>query len=229
MCFNPTVSIVTAITEWVLSVLIIFKYPFAKMRYLASALMIFLGLYQFSEFMLCKTAQTELWVRVGFVAYTILPAIGLHTMLKLLKIKTRYIWVYVIPATYIILSIITPNFVREAKCYDLFVTARNTLFSFGGVAQTISYGIYTAYYFGFILAASLLGVKKYLKEKNYLKQKIYLTFPLAVFLMSFPTFLIIIIFPALNIQFPSILCHFALLFALAIYMGVRWDNEISSK
>src|SRR3989339_540354 len=99
MCYNPTVSLTTAIIEWTFAILIPWKYPKNRVRYFSSILMFFLGLYQFTEFMFCKTNQPDLWMRLGFLAYSLLPAIGLHSTLHYFKMKINifccvYYWCY---------------------------------------------------------------------------------------------------------------------------------------
>lgn len=229
MCYNPTVSITTAITEWIFAILIPLKFPNNRVRYFSSALMFFLGLYQFTEFMYCKTSQPDIWMRLGFMAYSLLPAIGLHSTLYYLKMKVNIFWIYIIPVVYIIGATMINNFVIESKCHDIFVTARNVFSNVDSPFSSVRFGIYTAYYFSFILAASIISIRAYMREKNHKKQRILLAFPTAVFLMSFPTFILIVIFPALNIQFPSILCHFGLLLALTIFLGARWEHELNSE
>lgn len=230
MCYTPSVSIGTAIVEWILAIILPLKYNQSKVRFFMSALMIFLGLYQFTEFMLCRTNQADLWMRLGFMAYTVLPAIALHSSVYYFKIKLNIFWIYIIPFIYIIIAATTPNFIAEAKCHAIFVSTHNTIFSFTDPIKLTSFIIYIAYYFGFILWCCLIGIKAYLKEKNHKKQKLFLILPLAIFLMSFPTFLLLIVFPTLNVRFPSVLCHFALLLALTAFMGARLEHEyIASK
>ena len=121
--------------------------------------------------------------------------------------------------------IFTKNFIDVGICHSIFVTAKNTLFNFQSIWGLFGFIIYIAYYFGLILASCLLAFNAYYKERNRKKRKILLTLPLAVFLMCFPTFVLIIIFPVFNIMFPSVLCHFALLLALTIFIGVRSEHE----
>jgi len=122
-----------------------------------------------------------------------------------------------------------PIFLVNGQCHNIFITAHNIFSDVSSPLSSIRFGIYTAYYFAFILIACLIGIRAYLKEANQKKQKIYLMFPLGVFLMAFPTYILMILFPALNYQFPSILCHFALLFALTIFIGTRWEHENNIK
>jgi len=229
MCYNPTISLTTAIIEWTLAIIIPWKYPKNRIRFFSSALMFFLGLYQFTEFMFCKTNQADLWMRIGFMAYSLLPAIGLHATLYYFKIKINIFWLYVIPVAYIIGAAMTTNFITESKCHDIFVTARNIFSRIDSPLTSLRFGIFTAYYFIFILLVCIIGICAYLKETNHKKQRVLLAFPTAVIIMSFPTFILIILFPALNMQFPSVLCHFGLLFALTIFLGSRWDHELQTK
>ena len=228
MCYNPTISIATAITEWILAVILPFKYNRARVRFFMSALLVFLGLYQFTEFMLCQTDRADLWMRLGFIAYTMLPAIGLHSSVYYFKKKVNVFWIYILPAIYIIIALTTSQFVLEAKCYAIFVYASNAIFSYTDPIKLFGFIVYVAYYFGFILWCSLIGVKAYLKEKDQQKQKIALILPLGIFLMAFPTFVLIVVFPTLNIRFPSVLCHFGLLLALTAFIGARLEQEYSN-
>lgn len=226
MCYNPTISLTTAIIEWTLGIIIPWKYPKNRIRYFSSVLMFFLGLYQFTEFMFCKTNQADLWMRIGFIAYSLLPAIGLHSTLYYFKIKINLLWLYTIPAIYIIGAATTTKFIVEGKCHDIFVTARNIFSSIDSPLTSIRSGIFTAYYFIFILLVCIIGVRAYLKETDQRKQRVLLVIPTGVIAMSFPTFILIILFPALNIQFPSVLCHFGLLFALTVFLSARWEHEL---
>lgn len=229
MCFNPTVSLSTAIIEWILAFILTWKYPQATIRKFTAVFLFTLGLYQFAEFMVCRTGHWELWMRVGFIAYSFLPAMALHTTLFYLKINFNRYLIYVIPVIVSLLAITKQNFIETGICHSIFVTAKTTLFNLQSVFGIIGFGIYLAYYFGLILVSCLLAFRAYNKEKNQKKKKVLLALPLAVFLMCFPTFILIIIFPAFNIMFPSVLCHFALLLALVIFVGVRWEHEYNLK
>lgn len=229
MCYNPAVSLGTAIIEWILAIILPIKYKKATMRYFFSALLVFLGIYQFTEFMLCQTGQLELWMRAGFIAYTVLPAIALHGTVTFLKIKLHPVWIYIIPAVYIIMALVSGNFVDHGQCHTIFITARNTLFSANNPIKIINLFFYSSYYFGFIIATCILMARKLRKEKNQQRQKLILLTPLAIFLMSVPTFILLVLFPILEVRFPSVLCHFALLLALTVFIGARYEHQLNIK
>ncbi len=229
MCFNPTISLTTAIIEWLLALIMPWKYPQATTRKFMAIFLFTLGLYQFTEFMACRTNYWELWMRVGFIAYSFLPAMALHATLFYLKINFNRYLIYIIPFSVSLLAINASTFVETGVCHSIFVTARNTLFNIKSITGLIGFGIYIIYYFGLILVSCLLSYRAYLNEKNRQKRKILLALPLAVFLMCFPTFILTIIFPVFNVMFPSVLCHFALLMALVVFVGVRWEHEYNIK
>jgi len=150
----------------------------------------------------------------------------MHATTTYLKIKLNIFWIYIVPVIFITLAFLTPNFVKNGECHSVFVTAQNTLFSFTEPIKLVGFSIYLLYYFGFILITCLLFIRAYFKEKNTKKQKVLLSLPLAIFLMSFPTFVLIILFPAFEVRFPSILCHFALLLAVTAFIGARYEHQL---
>jgi hypothetical protein len=52
--------------------------------------------------------------------------------------------------------------------------------------------------------------------------------PIAVLLMSLPTFILMVIFPFFDIMFPSVLCHFALLLAIVVFVGTYLEHKSNS-
>jgi len=225
MCYNPAVSLFTAIVEFALSGYMLLKYRLASTRYFFAAFLVVLGAYQFTEFMLCKTNSPELWAAVGFVVYTFLPALGLHGTIRCLGRKFNPLWLYVFPVFFVLFSLSYPSFILVSQCQTIFVTVRNSLFQIGGLQQTLLFALYSLYYAGFIFLSCILCLVDYKKEENINRKKLLLIFPLSVVLMSFPTLVLIVIFPALDLRPPSVLCHFALLLVLTGFAGVRLEEK----
>lgn len=225
MCYNPSVSLFTAIVEFILAGMMLLKYRWASTRYFFVAFLMVLGAYQFTEFMLCKTNSPELWAAVGFVVYTFLPALGLHGTIRCLKRKFNPFWLYILPVGFVLLMMSYPSFILVSQCQTIFVTVRNALFQVGSFQQTLLFVLYNLYYAGFIFLSCILCLVDYKKEKNINRKKLLLIFPLSVVVMSFPTLVLIVIFPALDLHTPSVLCHFALLLALVGFIGVRLEEK----
>lgn len=225
MCYNPSVSLFTAIAEFALSGYMLFKYRLASTRYFFAAVLIVLGAYQFSEFMLCKTNSPEAWATAGFVIYTFLPALGLHGTMTCLGRKTKPFFLYTFPIFFVILALSYPNFILLSQCQTIFVTVHNALFQTGNLSQTLLFSFYSLYYAGFIIWSCILCLIVFKKEPNFNRKKVLLMFPIGVIFMTLPTYILMVMFPALNYRFPSVLCHFALLLALIGFVGVRYEEK----
>lgn len=224
MCFTPSVSLATAITEFVFAGIMPFVFNRARLKNIFAFFLFLLGFYQFTEFMLCITGNAEVWVRAGYITYSFLPAVSVHAVWNYFETKAHRLLLYVIPLFYSFVALFSTDFVQVGSCQTMFVLTKvfysknyNTVFSL----------VYIAYYFFFIVFACLFALKKYRQEKNIKKKKLYLLLPLGVLLMSVPTFVFMVIFPSLNVMFPSVLCHFALLLAIVTFVGVYWEHKLA--
>lgn len=190
--------------------------------------MMLLGGYQLSEFLLCVTPFTELWTKVGFVIYTFLPAVALHSVLFRLNKKLtamRLAFVYAVPIFTVLAASIPGLMVAQAMCETIFVTAH--IFQATDLGY-FTFWVYCIYYAGFIIAASVISINAYIMMKNKNDRNLFLYYPAAVALMTIPTFIFLVVFPHFGLRFPSILCHFALLLAAIVFTGVRREEQLLS-
>ncbi len=139
MCFTPAVSLTTAIIEFLI-VIYLFKVIKDKRLRVLPYFVFFLGLYQFTEFMLC-TSGNLFWSRLGFASYTILPILGMQLFYDLAKEKLSKLF-YAIPLAFMLFAIIDPSFIISAGCVAFYVQAKNIVFS----ENLIFMWIYLAYY-----------------------------------------------------------------------------------
>ena len=216
MCFTPAISLTTAIIEWVLALSLLFAYRKSVLRPYAFFVLALLGAYQFGEFRLCTTGQAELWGTFAFLSYTFLPAVGLHAVIAFLRKRTSLMLLYAPPIVFSLVALSVKQFIAQGTCAQLFVTIL-TFFSWG-----IPFVLYMSYYAGFILATFVLLARAYRHERGRRKKACGAIFA-ALLLMFIPTVLLMVLFPALRIQFGSVLCHFALLTAAAFYIAVYYD------
>jgi hypothetical protein len=223
MCFAPQISLLTAVVEWVLVAIVLLKFRRSLVARFVAVFIFVLGLYQFTEFMLCRTALTSLWAQIGFLTYTFLPAMGLHFMLRLVDRKSKLAWCYILPVTFSILSIVSKGFVLGSACHQFFVSTQ--LMFFNPVAHRIIMSIYSMYYFGFIVIASMIASKAIMAEKEKIKKKIMIFGLAAVWVATLPAFVFVIILSQFAIQFPSVYCEFALLMAIAGFFIAEWDAK----
>ncbi len=221
MCFTPIISLSTAILEWVLALILVAVFKKSRLTNLFAILLALLGGYQFSEYMLCTTGNL-IWVKFGFLCYTFLPAVGLHSILNYFHTKKNLWLIYIIPLFFSIFSIIKSDFVLSGQCLEIFIQT-STL-----VNKSLLLGIpYALYYILFILIAFIILWKAREKARNKVEKEIYLLEMVGIILMTIPTFILIMILPPLGILFPSILCHFAVLLAILFFTSAYLDEKKS--
>lgn len=126
MCFTPTVSAVTAATEFGIAAYI-FKNTKAKRLLAIPIFVLTLGLYQLTEFLLCTTPFVQLWARLGFAFYTFLPVLILDSLMGLTG-KSMNRWLYLIPGFFAGVAVLHPQFVITAGCELLHVSVHSFIF-----------------------------------------------------------------------------------------------------
>ena len=226
MCFTPIVSLSTAIIEWILATILIVFFKKTNLRIYFAGLIYVLGLYQYTEFMLCTTGYPLLWAKIGFITYTFLPAMALHSVLRVLKRNAKLIWIYLIPILTSLIAIITSNFIASAECTSLFVQVRIVLMEQSGIIQNMAYWIYMLYYFGFLVIALGFILKDYFRQRSKIKKEIEIVEIVGAFMMLGPTLLLVVILPYLDARFPSILCGFAIFFAIATFVIAYLETKL---
>ncbi len=92
-CHYMIISLITAVVEFCILFYLLFLFKKHKNNkvLLASVMVLFLGLYQLSEYMLCNTAHSEMWARFGFAVYSFIPAIAFNFFLSYLVLYLYYI------------------------------------------------------------------------------------------------------------------------------------------
>lgn len=224
MCYTPPVSFATAFIEFALAIYMRVRYGKARMVAFGSALLLLLGSYQISEFFLCTTTYAEFWTKWGFVSYSFLPAVGLHYVLFQLRRKvstTQKAFIYFVPAVALLASIAPDVIVTQSWCNEVFITAHIFPATNYGL---LTFWLYSAYYAGFIIAASVLSINAFIEQRKSKTRMQFVYFPLGITLMTVPTFLFLVVFPHFGFRFPSILCHFGLLLAACLFAGVRYEE-----
>jgi len=221
MCFTPKISFLTAAIEFITAGYIYFHYPKTTLVKFLTVIITLLGFYQFTEFMLCTTGNAQLWGTLGFITYTFLPPIGLHFALAYRKDAVNKFFIYIFPISFTAIALLTDNFITSGTCATFFVSVENAFFNSVGSATRLI--IYITYYFSFIVLTCLLLYKDIRQKKQ--KRYISAIFLATIILTLLPPLVLMIIFPALLIQFPSIYCQFAILFTVTALWCVYLENK----
>lgn len=227
MCFTPTISMTIALVEFATAIFIVSMFKRSKIAKQIALFVTVLGIYQFTQYMLCKSPDPELWARLGFITYTWLPAIGLHITLKFTKRKRYIELAYMIPFIFTVIAIATKEFITKSECMELFVVAKTMLINSN--FHEILMPMYIVYYGGFIIACFVI-LWLNLKEEMNPKRKWFCRLAMIALATSLiPALVLIVIFPELSIQFPSMYCEFAVLFAILGVIAVYIDDKKHKK
>lgn len=208
--------IATMVIETSLAVYTVWRYKMTVITRLATLLLISLAVFQLAEYFVCTGlgSMAAPWSRIGFVAITALPPLGLHMMHVLAgKPRRRLVYtVYGTMAAYMAFFLFWPGTFTGHEC-----TGNYVIFQF---TPNVT-GTYSIYYFGWLLTGIGLGFHwanelrdKGKKAASQLKTVQGLILGYLVFLI--PAAISMTINPAYRRGIPSVLCGFAVLLALIV-------------
>ena len=208
----------TFLIETTLAIYAVYRYHLNEVGKLIVAALLMLGLFQLAEYFVCGGAGLDAnqWSRIGYVAITTLPALGLHMMYAIngSHANKLVMLAYGSMAAFITYFMVSPTAFAGYQC-----TGNYVIFQLGSVPTLF----YMMYYYGWLMIALGVGVYHLTKKspkptENARRMTKGLMVGYAVFLV--PTIVAYTINPALSAGIPSIMCGFAVLFALilAIYI-----------
>lgn len=218
-CFSPEVMLITFLIEGFLAIYIYFKKHSDTFSKLTILMLAMLALFQIAEFQICGGTSPMFWTKIGFVAITTLPALGLH-LISLITKKTKYLKLgYIAMIVFIVTFVFVPNSISNYYCGGNYIIFRNQ------DALSFPYGLY---YFGFLLLGVWEAIE-YLREKNKSKALEWIVAGYASFMV--PMGVVYAVSPATRAAVPSIMCGFAVVLALILTLKVipEYYKENSKK
>ncbi len=218
-CFSPAVMMGTFLIEIALFAYVLLRYKFTRNIRLIASLLLFLGLFQLAEYGVCAglfTLSGEAWSRIGFVSISMLPVLGLHLSLSIANRPKHWL----IGPAYISLLMFIGWFMLAPDAFSGYACQGNyVIFQLNATAGII----YSLYYYIWLLvglgvslfyAGLLCGKRKPQDAKALTLQVVgYLSFMI-------PTAMITTVFPDAVPGVPSIMCGFALIYALILAFGI---------
>lgn len=213
-CFSPPVMVATFMIEIALAVYVVWRYKMSRLTRLVTALLVSLATFQLAEYFVCGGLgmNGQMWSRIGYVAITLLPPLGLHvaqtiakkpaSRLTALAYGTSFLWIglftfsqqafsgYHCGGNYVIFQLTPPLGGLYFVHYYLWLFI--TMYVATGFAKTASTRIRKA------LQAQVISY--------------------AAFIL--PTSLIRLVWPHTAQGMPSIMCGFAVIFAIALVWKV---------
>lgn len=206
--------IATFLIEIGLLVYNLWRYRWTPFTRLVALLLFCLAVFQLAEFQVCTGSFGLLqWSHIGFVAITALPPLGIHAMATL-RGNARHPMVYAAYATGVAFAIyfaFATGSLSGHECAGNYV-----IFHVNGTAA----GLYGIYYYGWVIAAMVLGLRwgRQLKKKALRQAAHGFAAGYAAFLI--PTTTVLLLNPQATAGIPSIMCGFAVLFAVIISLWV---------
>jgi hypothetical protein len=224
MCFSPPVMLATFVIEIILLIATLATRKMNKVTKLICATLFALALFQLCEYFVCGGlgVNANMWSRIGFVSITTLPPLGLHLMYAIAGKKSKW----VVPAGYGLMAawIIAFGFTEQAfsshQCVSNYV-----IFN---LHDYVGY-VYSAYYYGLLLAGIWLAMRFGEKAKNPQQKEALYGMIVGYLVFLIPTAVVNTINPATMAGIPSIMCGFAVLFAIILYGYILPRTTVSHK
>lgn len=214
-CFSPLVMIAAFTVELALLVYVLWRYKLNAITRLVVLLLLFLAGFQLAEFMVCEgnPDRALMWSRIGFVAITMLPPLGVHLAYALAGAKKRP---WLIPS-YLAAAGFVFFFAFMGESLNGHACAGNYIIFHVAEGAGILYG---AYYYGLLALGVWLALHFYAEQKNKRVRRALagLVFGYLVFIV--PTATVNLINPVTVEAIPSIMCGFAVLLALVLVLVI---------
>ncbi len=211
-CFTPEVMIATFVVEISLAAYVFIRRRTTFFGRLSAVLLVLLGIFQFAEYQICGGLDSVLWAKIGIIAISLLPIIGLHLILKIWGSTRVMKWLYAAGGAMILYIIFSPVVITGATCGGNYVIFK------GGSAL---YSLFSVYYFSFLFFGIWLAFRQAtrLKGNNAKKDALYW---MVIGYLSFimPMAIVLALYEYTLVGVTSIMCGFAVIFALILAIRV---------
>ena len=210
-CFSPAVMLATWTLEWALAAWVAARYRFDTIGRLTFLILVLLGTFQAVEYVICTQSGSLGWAKVGYVAITWLPALALQLALRLHGARTpiAYWAGYALAAVWTVIFIVG-SAITAVECQGNYVIL--------SLSEPISW-LYGFYYYGLLAAGFVLAVFGRAKSAPKVRSaRGWLA--LSYLLLLVPTYTVNQLDPATLKGIPSIMCGFAVTFALILALRV---------
>ena len=193
----------------------LWRYRMTPLVRIVMLILVFLALFQYSEYNVCggDGINAATWSRIGFAAITLLPAFGIH-LIQVIAGHRRHVIAWVAYAT---AGIWESFFLLSNRAFAGHVCAGNYV-----IFQLNQHygGLYFIYYYFWLFAG--IGLCLYFSYRTKLlhikKSLILQTLGYLVFLL--PTAVANTVSRSTISGIPSVMCGFAVLYALILVFGI---------
>ncbi|MCL2085769.1 hypothetical protein FWH09_02450 [Candidatus Saccharibacteria bacterium] len=214
-CFSPPVMLATFFIETFGAVYVFLRYKNTQITRIIIALLFCLGIFQLAEYFICEggiALPGLVWARIGYVAITLLPPLGISLAMAIARKRSRtgQVALYVIATGFIMYFLFVKNALVAEICAGNYVI-------FESNHSHIHYGLY---YYSLLMVGVWMCFNwaREAKEKNVRSALTWLGGGYLAFML--PTALVNIVEPATLAAIPSIMCGFAVVLALVLIFKV---------
>lgn len=214
-CFSPPVMVATIIIEVSLLLYTIWRYRLTPLSRLVISILFFLALFQLSEYNVCggDGINAATWSRIGFAAISLLPAFGIH----LIQVISRHRWKFITWTAYATAIIWEGVFLLGNRAFSGHVCAGNyVIFQLKDIVGAWYFG----YYYTWLFIGIGLGVYLARTAKNHNLRKALTLQVIGYLIFLLPTTIANTLKPSTVNGIPSIMCGFAVLYALILVIGI---------
>lgn len=216
----------TFLIEISLAVYVLWRYKLNTVTRIAVSILVALAVFQFAEYNICEGSfgRSSLdWARVGFIAITLLPPLGITLALAMADQLHRFRWmlaaIYAVALAFAVTFMTVGRGMQGEVClgnYAIFHVAPTTM------------TLYAIYYYGLLLLG--IGLALYLGRhaKSKASQVAQYSFIIGYLAFLLPTTTVNVIDPSTTAGIPSIMCGFAVLLAIIIVGFVLPAHEASA-
>jgi hypothetical protein len=208
----------TFTVETILAVYALWRYKLSPLVKLITLTLLALGFFQLAEYHVCTGGEglsAADWARAGFVAITLLPPLGLHILHVLAVKKGRKL----VTIAYATMVAFVGYFLFASQAFEGYACTGNYVIFQIGHTPAALYGLY---YYGWLLVALGLGVcwasQLVARKGQVMRKRLETVRGLMIGYLVFlvPTALANTVNPATRRGIPSVMCGFAVLFALIL-------------
>jgi hypothetical protein len=210
-CFSPPVMLATFVIEIVLLIFTLMRYKKSKPVTLVGLVLFCLAFFQMSEYFVCGGLglDAKLWSRMGFIAITLLPPLGVHIVQVIAKKENRLVTcvAYLTGIAWVLIFGLS-----EAAFVGHMCAGNYAIFQFIPVIA-YAYGIY---YYGWLVSGIYLAMKFRRGVKSKKISQALLGIVIGYLLFMAPTGIVNLIDPLSVKSIPSVMCGFAVIYALIL-------------
>lgn len=224
-CFSPPVMIVTFMIEMGLAMFVVWKYRSVDVVKVIAATLVCLATFQLAEWMVCQGAvgiSSIDWAKIGFVAISFLPPLGIHvsTLLAGRPNKLMVVAGYGSAVAFGAYFLLATQGISGSVCGGNYVI-------FKLAPQAVNF--YTMYYYSLLIFGTGLALFWASKVKDKYSSSALRGLAMGYLSFMLPTIFVYQLNNQTSAGIPSIMCGFAVSLALALVFWVLPKHLESSQ